>query len=51
MPLSVSADGGFFWSFDMSITLKEMKNYLRVDGTEDDTLPGCFTDRSTARQP
>ena len=22
----------------MSITLKEMKNYLRVDGTEDDTL-------------
>ena len=27
-----------FWSFDMSITLKEMKNYLRVDGTEDDTL-------------
>ena len=38
MPLSVSADGGFFGSFDMSITLKEMKNYLRVDGTEDDTL-------------
>jgi uncharacterized phage protein (predicted DNA packaging) len=27
-----------FWSFDMSITLKEMKNYLRVDGSEDDTL-------------
>ena len=22
----------------MSMTLKEMKNYLRVDGTEDDTL-------------
>jgi uncharacterized phage protein (predicted DNA packaging) len=22
----------------MSITLKEMKNYLRVDGSEDDTL-------------
>ena len=38
MPSLLKIGGGFFWSFDMSITLKEMKNYLRVDSTEDDTL-------------